>query len=145
MLIPKVSNPKNLGQFRPISLCNFVYRVISKVLANRLKPLMKNLISPQQSAFIPRRLIQDCIMVAHECFHHISHKKKGSVAEMAIKLDLNKSFDHVEWDFLLAVMNKMGFCSRWQSWIYQCLSTTTLQFLVNDEYFCSINPKKGLR
>ena len=105
VLIPKVSNPENLGQFRPISLCNFVYRFISKVLENRLKPHMKNLISPQQSAFILGKLIQ-CIMVARESFHHISHKKKGSIAEMAMKLDLNKDFDHAECDFQLVVMNK---------------------------------------
>ena len=57
VLIPKVPNPEDLSQFRPISLCSFVYRIISKILANRLKPIMKNIITPQQSAFIPGRLI----------------------------------------------------------------------------------------
>ncbi|KAL8126450.1 hypothetical protein AgCh_013655 [Apium graveolens] len=140
-----VPNPENLTQFRPISLCNFIYRIISKILANRLKPFMKLLITPQQSAFMPGRQIQDSIVVAHECFHHITHKKKGSVAEMAIKLDLNKAFDRVEWDFLLAIMNKMGFDSRWQNWIFQCISTTSLDFFINDEEFCSLKAQKGVR
>ncbi|GJU11275.1 reverse transcriptase [Tanacetum coccineum] len=90
-----VPSPKTIGQFRPISLCNFVYRVISKVMANRLKPFMHCLISPQQSAFIPGRLIQDCMIVANEAFHYIRNKKKGEQKVMALKLDLNKAFDRV--------------------------------------------------
>ncbi|KAK1379408.1 hypothetical protein POM88_026152 [Heracleum sosnowskyi] len=103
---------------------------------------MKFFITPQQSAFIPGRQIQDSIVVAHECFHHIIHKKKGSVAEMAIKLHLHKTFDHVEWDFILAIMNKMGFDSRWQNWIFKCISTTSLEFLINDKEYCSLKPQK---
>lgn len=109
VLIPKISNLDNLGHFRPIILCTFVYRIISIFFANRLNPFMKRLITPQQSAFIPGRLIQDCIVVAHECYHYINHKKKGFREEMAIKLDLNKAFDLVEWDFFLAIMIKWDF------------------------------------
>ncbi|GJT66702.1 reverse transcriptase [Tanacetum coccineum] len=93
VLLPKVPFPETIGQFRPISLCNFVYRVISKVMANRLKPFMHRIISPQQSAFIPGRLIQDCIVVANEAFHYIRNKKKRDQRVMALKLDLTKTFD----------------------------------------------------
>ncbi|GJZ78991.1 reverse transcriptase [Tanacetum coccineum] len=104
VLIPKTSSPETLAPFRPISLCNFIYKIISKVLANRLKPLMSKIISPQQSAFIPERQIQDCMVVANEAFHYIRNKKRGKQNVMALKVDLNKAFDRVEWDFLLAVL-----------------------------------------
>ncbi|GKD68637.1 reverse transcriptase [Tanacetum coccineum] len=109
VLIPKVPVPEAIGEFRPISLYNFVYRVISKVMANRLKPFMHRIISPQQSAFIPGRLIQDYMIVANEAFHYIRNKKKGDQKVMALKLDLNKAFDRVEWDFLIATCRKLGF------------------------------------
>nr|GEX52310.1 retrotransposon protein, putative, unclassified [Tanacetum cinerariifolium] len=96
VLIPKVPAPETIGQFRPISLCNFVYRVISKVMANWLKPFMHRIISPHQSALIPGRLIQDCMIVASEAFHYIRNKKKGDQKVMDLKLDLNKAFDRVE-------------------------------------------------
>ncbi|GJX09615.1 reverse transcriptase [Tanacetum coccineum] len=96
VLIPKVPYPETVGQFRPISLCNFVYRVLSKIMENKLKPYMHKIISPQQSAFIPERLIQDCMIVANEAFHYIRNKKKGNQRVMALKLDLNKAFDRVE-------------------------------------------------
>nr|GEU34897.1 reverse transcriptase [Tanacetum cinerariifolium] len=90
VLIPKVTYPEIVGQFRPISLCNFVYRVILQIMANRLKTYMHKIISSQQSAFIPGRIIQDCMVVANEAFHYIRNKKKGNQRVMALKLDLKK-------------------------------------------------------
>lgn len=71
-LIPKVPNPTHASQFRSINLCNFTYKVISKVLVNKLKVYLSDLITPFQSAFMAGRLIQDSIMVAHELFHHLN-------------------------------------------------------------------------
>ena len=78
VLIPKIPAPEQVGHFRPISLCNFVYRIISKIMANRLKPFIHRIISPQQSAFIPGRLIQDSMVIANEAFHYIRHNNKGN-------------------------------------------------------------------
>ncbi|GKD68427.1 reverse transcriptase [Tanacetum coccineum] len=87
---------------------------------------MRKIISPQQSAFIPGRQIQNSIVVANEAFHYIRNKKHGKQNVMALKVDLNKAFDRVEWDFLLAVLRKMGFGDLWCNWICACLATYEL-------------------
>ncbi|XP_028798620.1 uncharacterized protein LOC114754051 [Neltuma alba] len=100
VLIPKVEHAENVGQFRPIGLCNFAYKIVSKILANRLKNLMKKVISENQRAFVTGRLIQDNILVSHEAFHYLKNKKKGKKMEMAVKIDMNKAYDRLEWNLL---------------------------------------------
>lgn len=107
-LIPKVQKANKVGEFRPISLCNVIYKIVAKTMANRLKPLLCDIISPTQSAFLPGRLISDNIILAYEAFHSMS-KLRGKDRYMAIKLDIGKAYDRIEWSFLQAVMAKMGF------------------------------------
>jgi hypothetical protein len=98
-LIPKTDNPSRANQFRPISLANFNYKIISKIMANRLKPLLQHIISPNQSAFLKGRSIHDNAIMAHEIFHTLK-KKRGNGGFMAVKLDMQKAFDQMEWSFL---------------------------------------------
>jgi hypothetical protein len=99
-LIPKVVNPSMVHQFRPINLTNFNYKIISKILSNRFKPLLHKIISPTQSAFLKGRSIHDNTILAHELFHSMK-RKKGNGGLMAVKLDMEKAFDSMEWEFLL--------------------------------------------
>jgi hypothetical protein len=97
-----------VNHFRPISLCNIIYKLISKILANRLKGLLHLFISPQQSAFVPSRTIQDSSILAQELMHSLK-SKRGRGGLMAIKVDMENAFDRMEWDFLLSIMGKLGF------------------------------------
>ena len=108
-LVPKIKNSTKMTDFRLISLCNVIYKLISKVLANRLKKIPPYLISENQSAFLSGRLITDNVLVAFELIHYLEHKKEGKDGFATIKLDMSKAYDRLEWGFIKLVMIKMGF------------------------------------
>ena len=95
VLTPKVQNPQELRQFRPISLCNVLYKICSKALALRLRECLGEIISEEQSAFVLGRLIFDNVLISCESIHYICNKK-GKKGSCAINLDMAKAYDRVE-------------------------------------------------
>ena len=95
-LIPKVKSPENITEFKPISLCNVVYKLVSKVLANRLKMVLPAVVSENQSAFQAGRVIIDNVLMAFETLHYMKNHQSGKSGFMALKLDMSKAYDRVE-------------------------------------------------
>ncbi|KAK1554997.1 hypothetical protein Q3G72_020206 [Acer saccharum] len=145
VLIPKIKNPSSPKDFRPISLCSVVYKTVTKVMANRLKEILPAIISPSQSAFIPGRLIFDNVLISFEILHSISRKKLGKRGLMALKLDMSKAYDRIEWDFIQAVMIKMNFPQNWIDLVRDCISTSSLSLLLNGKPVGKVIPSRGLR
>ena len=144
-IIPKVRCPQKITEFRPISLCNVIYKIVAKVLANRLKEIMLEVISESQSAFVPGRQITNNVIVAFEIMHSIDQRRKGKQGLMAIKLNMSKAYDRVEWGYLEAVMRRMGFQERWIELILMCVTTVSYFVLINGEPKGKIKPSRGLR
>lgn len=144
VLIPKVDNPKNFKEFRPISLCNTIYKILTKVLVHRIRPILNNLIGPFQSSFLPGRGTTDNVIVLQEIVHAMrkSKKKKGDVA---YKIDLEKAYDHVSWDFLKLTLHDFGFPPILVSLIMQCVTASSLSILWNGKRLPSFCPTRGLR
>lgn len=145
VLIPKVAVTEELGQFRPISLCNVIYRIASKVLANWLKTILLEIVSEEQSAFVPGRLITDNIISAYECLHFMKKKKVQGLWCCALKLDMRKAYDRVEWAYLRAIMLRLGFHSRWVEMVMRLVSTVSFSVLFNGEPLESFQPTRGIR
>ena len=102
-LIPKCQSLESLCNYRPISLCNSIYKVVSKIIVARLRPFLNKIISPVQAAFVPGRKGLDNIIIAQELIHSID-KKKGRFGFMAVKIDLAKAYDRLEWSFIHKVL-----------------------------------------
>ena len=133
-----------MNHFRPISLCNTVYKTIAKLLVSRLRPLLANLISPCQSTFIPDRWIAENQLIVQEILHSFKKRKvKGGFVVM--KVDLPKAYDRVNWGFLKAVLEKFGFHGQFVNWIMQCVSSVSCSIMVNGGKTKSFKPSHGLR
>ena len=106
---------------------------------------MAKIINESQSAFVLGRLISDNVLVAFEMMHSIDQRRKGKEAFMAVKLDMSKAYDRVEWAYLEAMMRRMGFNERWISLILMCVSTVEYLVLINEQAKGKIILTRGLR
>ncbi|CAN1761157.1 Transposon TX1 uncharacterized 149 kDa protein [Linum perenne] len=145
VIIPKIPNPEEIGQFRPISCCNFNYKIISKIMASRLKKWIPHIISEMQTAFTAGRAIQDNIMIVHEVIHHFKKRAGKYQWDMMIKLDMKKAYDMVDWEGLDKIMRVMGFSDMWCNWINECIRTVQFSVMVNGAPTDNFKPSRGIR
>ena len=129
-----------MRDIRPIALCNVLYKIIAKVLANRLKAILPHLISDTQSAFVPGRSILDNVIIAFEMLHSMKRKFRGKVGKVAMKIDISKAYDRVSWAFVEDVMAEIGFATDWIERIMLCVSTVSYTVLINGEELGPIIP-----
>ncbi|GJV47498.1 RNA-directed DNA polymerase, eukaryota, reverse transcriptase zinc-binding domain protein [Tanacetum coccineum] len=141
-LIPKVPCTMVISDFCPISLIGAQYKIIAKVLANRLARVIDSIISPEQSAFIKQRQILDGPLMVNEVIQWCKRKKSKL---MVFKIDFEKAFDTISWDFLFQVMHFMGFNETWIKWISGCLHSASASILINGSPTCEFNIRRGLR
>jgi hypothetical protein len=141
-LIPKVSSPQSLGDFRPISLLGCLYKLVAKVLAARLAKVMDDVISNTQSAFIKGRQLVDGVVVVNEV---IDFAKKSKKECLIFKVDFEKAYDSVDWGFLDYMLRRFGFGDMWCDWMKACVCSGNMSVLVNGSPTEEISIQRGLK
>lgn len=134
-----------MTDLRSISLCSVLYKIISKILSTRLKRILPKLISNTQGAFVSGCLISDNILIAYEMIHALRTNPRCDSEFMAIKTDMSKAFDRVEWNFLEKLFRRMSFHSKWIEWIMFCVRSVTYTVLLNGAAHGFVKPERGIR
>jgi hypothetical protein len=142
-LLPKVQNATSIDQYRPIAMANFKFKVISKIIADRLASIMPSIISEEQMGFIHDRNIKDCLCIASEAANLLHNKSYGG--NLALKIDISKAFDTLEWPFLLHVLKCFGFNNTFCNWIHVILQSAFLSIYVNGKSEGYFNCSRGVR
>ncbi|XP_050211912.1 uncharacterized protein LOC126662068 [Mercurialis annua] len=142
VLIPKLAGASDVTDFRPISLINGIFKLLSKALSNRLAPLLPLIISENQFGFIKGRSIHDCHMIAFELIH-LAHRRRDQM--FLIKLDFKKAFDSISWDFILKMLVKMNFSTTWIKWIASFFDSAQLSVLINGSPSQNFKMERGVR
>lgn len=141
-LIPKKSNYMEVHDYQPISLVGNVYKILAKVLANQLCTVLGNIISPPQNAFVKGRQITDSVLIVNEC---LDSRLKEGVLGIICKLDIEKAYDHFNWNFLLYLFGRCGFPRRLCQWLFFCLSTIRFSILINGSLEGFFGSSRGIR
>ena len=142
VLVSKKGGVEEFKDFRPISLVGSLYKLIVKVLGNRLKRVMHGLINRSQNAFVEGRQIMDASLLAKEV---IDTLLKGKEKGILCKLDIVKAYDQINWNYIIKVLQKMGFGAKWVKWIKRCISTTSFSVFINGSPSVFFNSSRGLR
>lgn len=128
----------------PISLCNVVYKVLTKVLCNRLKSVLPELTDKSQSAFTAGRSTQDNNAKAYELIHTMKTKTKGKFNEVTFEVDISKAYDRVDCNYLEGILCRLGSGATWIRWMMLCDQTVRYSFRVNDDIVGPLTPGRGL-
>ncbi|KAI3808225.1 hypothetical protein L1987_24173 [Smallanthus sonchifolius] len=142
-LVPKVPTPNSVLDYRPISCCNVIFKCISKILTNRIKGSLTNLVDINQSAFVPGRKISDNILLTQELMHNY-HLNKGK-PRCAFKIHIQKAYDTVSWSFLKDILVGFGFHQKMVGWIMTCVTTVSYSLSINGNLSGYFKGKRGLR
>lgn len=142
-LSPKKEEAKMMKDYRPISCCNVLYKVISKILANRLKTILPKCITWNQSAFIKERLLMENVLLAMELVKDY-HKEEIST-RCVMQIDISKAFDSVQWPFLMNTLEALGLPKKFIKWISLCVTSASFSVQVNGELAGYFQSKRGLR
>lgn len=144
ILIPKSEESISVTQFRPISVCNFLYKVVSKIIANRIKPYMDLCVSHSQGAFVPGRDIAQNVILLREVLHSFKQKNYGR-KEFCLKVDLSKAFDRMDWGYIETILPLYGFPNELGRWIMACVRSSEFSILLNGRGDGFLKPSCGLR
>ncbi|XP_065859834.1 uncharacterized protein [Euphorbia lathyris] len=144
VLIPKIEKPSSFLQMRPISLCNVLYKAITKIVANRIRRILPEIISQNQGSFVPGRQMMDNVVIAQEMVHSMK-MRKGKKGIVALKLDLEKAYDRLNWSFLLDSLKRAGIPENWRRLIEDCISSPVFQVLINGDMSDEFSPSRGIR
>lgn len=120
------------------------YKVITKILSLRLKPILQDIISETQSAFVPERAISDNVLITHEILHTLKTSEAEIHCSMAVKTNMSKTYDRLEWHFIETVLNRFGFAVPFVNLIMQCVRSVSYSFLVSDSVHGRIIPSRGI-
>lgn len=142
-LIPKKEEAKMMKDYRPISCCNVLYKVISKIITNRLKGIMSKCIPLNQSAFVKERLLIENVLLESELVK--DYHKEDICPRCAMQIDISKAFDSVQWPFLLNTLQALGFPEKFIKWISLCITSSLFSVQVNGELAGYFQSKRGLR
>jgi len=141
-LLPKVRDPCKLDQLKPILLVGAIYKVISKVLAARLKKVLPSIIDESQSAFIKDRGLVDSVLLANEVVEELRRKRKSG---LCLKVDFKKAYDSIRWDFMYDMLGRLGFHNTWIKWMKGCMESAIVSVLVNGSPTEEFRPSRGLK
>nr|KAJ0218832.1 hypothetical protein LSAT_V11C300154990 [Lactuca sativa] len=142
ILVPKTSDPISLDEYRPISLIGCLYKIIAKVLAERLKRYIPQVVSHTQTTFIKDRNILDGPLIINEV---ISWLRKSKSKAFLFKVDFEKAFDCLNWKYLDSVMAQMNFGQKWRKWIFGCLSSARASVIINGSASKEFPLRRGVR
>lgn len=143
MLIPKTNNAASVSDYKPIAIANFKFKIISKILADRLAKIMPAITSVQQRGFIKGRSIKDCICLTSEAINLLDKKTFGG--NLALKVEIAKAFDTLDWTFLLKVLKKFGFNVLFCKWIQSILMSAKLSVSINGKLHGYFSSSRGVR